>query len=246
MRSDAVHRVLEAELAAARERRGGTPPQVLDVGGGSGVWAVPLASAGCEVTVVDPSPNALATLQRRAYDAGVAERITALQGDTDALDAFSPEGGADLVLGHGLLEFVDDVATSLRALVAAAAPGGAVSVLVVNRHAAVLSRALAGRVSEALRLFKDPDGRVAGSATDTLQRRFDSETLCQAINEAGLSVEVVQGQGVLSDLVPGAVLESSTTASDALAELELAAAAQPPLRDIATRLHAVGRVPARS
>ena len=62
MRPDAVQRVLDAELTAARERRGGEPPRVLDVGGGSGVWAVPLAAAGCVVTVVEPTPNALATL----------------------------------------------------------------------------------------------------------------------------------------------------------------------------------------
>lgn len=241
MRSDAVHRVLETELAEARRRRGSTP-EVLDVGGGSGVWAVPLASAGCAVTVVDPSPNALATLQRRAVDAGVAERIRALQGDTDALEAVGPPGGADLVLGHGLLEFVDDVSTSLRALTAATAPGGAVSVLVVNRYASVLQRALAGRVSEALRLFQDVDGRLDGPAGDTLQRRFDSDTLDRVLRESGLTVEIVQGQGVLSDLVPGSVLESSAGAADALAELELAAAARSPLRDVATRLHALGRV----
>ncbi|MDR7300590.1 class I SAM-dependent methyltransferase [Haloactinomyces albus] len=245
MRSDAVYRVLESELAEARRRRGGTP-EVLDVGGGSGVWAVPLASAECAVTVVDPSPNALATLQRRSAEAGVAERITALQGDTDALDAVSPPGGADLVLGHGLLEYVDDVSASLRALTAAAAPGGAVSVLVVNRYAAVLQRALAGRVSEALRLFRDADGRLDGPAGDTLQRRFDSDVLERMLREAGLAVETVQGQGVLSDLVPGSVLESGTGAADMLAELELAAAARSPLRDIATRLHALGRVPSRS
>lgn len=240
MRSDAVHRVLETELAEARRRRGGEVPQVLDVGGGSGVWAVPLAAADCAVTVVDPSPNALATLQRRAAEAGVAGRITALQGDTDALEAVRPRGGADLVLGHGLLEFVDDVPSSLRALVDATTPGGVVSVLVANRYAAVLARALAGRVGEALRLFQDPDGRLDGSA-DTVQRRFDSDTLQRMLGEAGLTVEIVQGQGVLSDIVPGSVLESGTGAAEALAELELAAAGRPPLRDVATRLHAFGR-----
>jgi S-adenosylmethionine-dependent methyltransferase len=241
MRSDPVHRVLEAELADARRRRDGRPPEVLDVGGGSGVWAVPLASAGCAVTVVDPSPNALATLQRRAADAGVSDRVKALQGDTDALAAISPPGGADLVLGHGLLEFVDDVEGSLRALVSVTAPGGAVSLLVVNRYAAILARAVTGRVSEALRLFRDPHGRL-DIAADTLQRRFDSDGLRRTMDDAGLVVELVQGQSVLSDLVPGSVLDSGTGAHEALAELELAAATQPPLRDIATRLHALGRV----
>lgn len=241
MRSDVVQRVLEAELVQARQRRGGAVPQVLDVGGGSGVWAVPLAASGCEVTVVDPSPNALSTLQRRAADANVSDRIKALQGDSEALEALRPAEGVDLVIGHGLLEVVDDVPAALRALQSAVAPGGALSVLVANRYAAVLGRAVAGRVPEALRLFRDPEGRLDGGANDPLLRRFDSAGLTRLLEKAGMRVEVLQGQGVLWDLVPASVLESS---AEALGELEIAAAAQPPLRDIATRLHALARVPA--
>ncbi|MGO1049893.1 class I SAM-dependent methyltransferase [Crossiella sp. CA198] len=238
MRSDAVHRVLEAELAAVRDR-GVSAPRVLDVGGGSGVWAVLLAAAGCAVTVVEPSPNALATLQRRAREAGVADRVTAVQGDVDfLLDVVEP-GGADLVLGHGLLEVVDDVTAAIAALAAAAVPGGVVSVLVANRYAALVGRALAGRLGEARRLLDDPDGRVGPA--DQLQRRFDADSLGELLAGAGLAVEVLQGDGVLTDLVPGAVLDATPGAAEALAELELAAAARPPLRDLATRLHAVGR-----
>ncbi len=241
MRSDAVHRVLEDELTEARHRRGGDPPQVLDVGGGSGVWAVPLAATGCVVTVVDPSPNALAMLQRRAAEAGVSEWINPAQGDTDALRNLSPEGGADLVLGHGLLEYVDDVAASLRTMIAVTAPSGAVSVLVANRYAAVLGRALAGNLPEALNLYRNVDGRVADSA-EPLQRRFDTQSLTAALTEGGLDVELIQGQGVLSDLVPGSTVETNPKALEALLELERASSAQPPLRDIATRLHGIGRV----
>ncbi|MCK2243191.1 MULTISPECIES: bifunctional 2-polyprenyl-6-hydroxyphenol methylase/3-demethylubiquinol 3-O-methyltransferase UbiG [unclassified Crossiella] len=238
MRSDAVHRVLEAELAAVRDR-GVSAPRVLDVGGGSGVWAVLLAAAGCAVTVVEPSPNALATLQRRAREAGVADRVTAVQGDVDfLLDVVEP-GGADLVLGHGLLEVVDDVTAAIAALAAAAVPGGVVSVLVANRYAALVGRALAGRLGEARRLLDDPDGRVGPA--DQLQRRFDADSLGELLAGAGLAIEVLQGDGVLTDLVPGAVLDATPGAAEALAELELAAAARPPLRDLATRLHAVGR-----
>ena len=45
---------------------------VLDVGGGTGGLAVPLAALGHRVTVVDPSPDALAALARRASESGVA------------------------------------------------------------------------------------------------------------------------------------------------------------------------------
>ena len=84
MRPDAVRRVLDAELTAARDRRGAAP-HVLDVGAGSGVLAVSLAADGCAVTVVEPSPNALATLHRRAATAGAADRVRGVQGDGDRM-----------------------------------------------------------------------------------------------------------------------------------------------------------------
>ncbi|ONI70549.1 SAM-dependent methyltransferase [Actinosynnema sp. ALI-1.44] len=238
MRPDAVRRVLYAELAAVRERRAGESPRVLDVGGGSGVWAVPLAAAGCAVTVVDPSPNALATLHRRAQEAGVVESITAVQGDSDALAQLVPAESVDLVLGHGVLEVVDDPKTTIAAMAEATVPGGLVSVLVANQYAAVLHRAITGRLVDARRLLDDPAGQLA---EESLSRRYDIARLTQLLVDGGLTVELVQGHGVVSELVPGAVLEGNPGAAEALAQLELAAATTPPLRDVAARLHAIGR-----
>ncbi|GLY39174.1 methyltransferase [Amycolatopsis sp. NBRC 101858] len=230
--SGAVRRVLEAELKAARAR-GAEHPRVVDVGGGSGGWAVPFAAAGCRVTVVEPSPNALATLQRRAEEEGVSELITVVADDSDALGRHVEAGSADLVLAHGLLEIVDDPAAVLTALATAVAPGGAVSVLVANRHAAVLNRALSGRVGEAQRLLESTDGVVPG---DTVLRRYSAAGLRADLEAAGLEVVSLQGDRVISDLVGGDVRD------DELAEFERVAAASPALRDIAGRLHAVARL----
>src|SRR3954469_24915624 len=83
----------------------GTPLRVLDVGGGSGMFAVPLAGLGHQVTVVDPSADALATLHRRAATAGAAERGRGIQGDGDRMLAALPDGELfDLVLCHFVLE----------------------------------------------------------------------------------------------------------------------------------------------
>ncbi|MBV9012267.1 MAG: methyltransferase domain-containing protein [Pseudonocardiales bacterium] len=243
MRASAVHRALEAEVAVARQRLGAAP-RVLDVGGGSGVWAVPLARLGCVVTVVEPSPNALAALYRRVADAGVEQLVNPVQGDADSLADAVPAASAELVLGHGLLEVVEDPAQAVRALANATAPGGAVSVLVANRYAAVLVRALAGRLVQARRALDDPHGRL-GTA-DPVLRRFDTEGLVALLAASGLGVELVQGDGVVADLVPGGVLEAHPGAAEALAEFELSAAGRAPLRDIASRLHALARRPAIS
>jgi S-adenosylmethionine-dependent methyltransferase len=233
----AVHRALRAELTKARQRRGAQPVRVLDVGGGSGAWAVPMAAEGCQVTVVDTSPNALAALRGRAREAGVASRVFAVQGDVHVLtDVVSPEG-ADLVLGHGLLEVVDDVTSAVGQLTEATVLGGAVSVLVAGRHGAALAQAHAGRVAQARAVLADPAGR--SGAHDPLQRRLSLAALRGLLESAGvLSIELVQGDGVFEGWLPAAVQVADP---DGVAQLESIMSGTSELLVLAARLHVLAR-----
>lgn len=225
---------------------------VIDVGGGSGTRAVPLARLGCTVVVVDSSIDALAILGRRAADAGVAARVTGRQADAAALSTVVPAGSADLVLCHHLLETVDDPAATVAAIAAALKPGGVASVLVAGRFAAVLAQAAAGRFGDASAMLADPDGRFG--AHDPLRRRFDVAGLERLLHDGGLLTEVVTGVGVLSGLPignhrPGA--RPGPTASGqpraigtpllepSVADLESQLSRHRQLREIATDLHAV-------
>jgi SAM-dependent methyltransferase len=228
-----VSAALDADRKAA--------PQVVDVGGGSGTRAVPLAIAGCRVTVVDSSVDALAILHRRAEDAGVADRVAGVQADADLLGTVVPSGTADLVLCHHLLEEVDDPAAVVGALATAVRPGGQVSVLVAGRLGAILGQTLAGRFAEAQAMLTDPQGRYFG--TDPLRRRYDVSGIVDLLAAAGLSVTSVTGVGVLSGLVSGAARQSAAGGDGALAGLEVLAAGHPALREIATDLHAVATRP---
>lgn len=211
----------------------------VDVGGGTGGFAVPLALAGHSVTVVDASPDALAALTRRAAEAGVAHRIHAVQGDGDALADLVPTGSVDLVLCHSLLEVVDDPAKVVAALAGTLRPGGAASVVVASRAAAVLARAIGGHLGAASAVLTHPDGRA--DAKDRLLRRYDVAGATGLLTGAGLEVEEVHGVRVVADLVPGMVAESE---HEALLEFELAVAGVPPYRDFATQLHLLARRPA--
>jgi S-adenosylmethionine-dependent methyltransferase len=228
--------VVWAALRAEIDR--GESLVVLDVGGGTGGFAVPLAEAGHRVTVVDASPDALAALTRRADEAGVAGRISAVQGDGDRLAELIAPGSVDLILCHSLLEVVDDPRTVVDALAGALRPGGAASVLVANRAAAVLSRAMNGHLDAAAAVLSDPDGRAGPG--DKLRRRFDAESAAALLRAAGLVVEGIHGVRVLADLLPGAVADADP---EALLAFELAAADRPPYRDIATQLHLYARRP---
>jgi S-adenosylmethionine-dependent methyltransferase len=233
-RTAAVWTVLRRELKA----HAGRELTVLDVGGGTGGFAVPMAEAGHNVTVVDASPDALAALTRRAAEAGVADRIRAVQGDGDALAGLIPPGSVDLILCHAVLEVVDDPAGVVAAIATALRPGGAVSLLVAGRAAAILGRAVNGHLDAASALLTDADGRAG--PRDTLRRRYDAETAAALLSDAGLTVEEIHGVRVLADLLPAAVVESDP---QAMLELELALSARPPFRDIASQLHLFARRP---
>lgn len=231
-RTAVIWSVLRAEL----DRRAGAELTVLDVGGGTGGFAVPLAQAGHRVTVVDASPDALAALTRRAVDAGVADRVRAVQGDGDALAGLVEPASVDMVLCHAVLEVVDDPAAVVAALADALHPGGAASALVAGQAAAVLGRAMTGHLDVAAMLAADPAG--AAGPRDTLRRRFAADDAAALLTAAGLDVEEVHGVRVLTDLLPAAVADGQPAA---LLELELALAARPPWRDLAAQLHLFAR-----
>ena len=77
VRTAVVWELLSAVLAEAASR---PPLVVVDAGGGTGGFAVPLAEAGHQVTVVDPSPDSLAALQRRAAEKGLQVEAAAGRG----------------------------------------------------------------------------------------------------------------------------------------------------------------------
>ena len=227
----------------------GADLSVVDVGGGTGGFAVRAAELGHRVTVVDPSPDALAILSRRAEESGVADRVTGRQGDLASVAELLPDGGADVVLCHGVLEIVEDPTASLRTLAGVLRPGGTLSLLVAQRHAAVLARAMAGHFVQARTLLDAaPLGRAGTSAgassagaepgQGTLQR-FTAEEVHDLLEQSGFSVRSMHAVRVFTDLVPGSLLDLEPGAAQALVELEQAVADRPEYLPLATQLHAL-------
>ncbi len=233
------------DLVAERADALGRPLRVLDLGGGTGELAVPLAELGtglvADVTVVDPSPDALAALARRAADSGVHTRVHGRQGDADTLADLLPERAFDLVCCHGVLEVVDDPAATLAVLATSLADDGYLSLLVAGRLAAVWARALAGELGQAHTALTSPDGRWG--AHDPLPRRFDLAQLRGLVEDAGLQVQRWHGIRLLADLVPSTAVDTDAERA-ALIALEdgLAGhAAYPFLGELGAALHVLAR-----
>ncbi|CUW27896.1 methyltransferase [Streptomyces reticuli] len=238
LRTAVVWEVLQDALDRRVKATGRDSLDVLDTGGGSGNFAVPVARLGHRVTVVDPSPNALFALERRAAEAGVADRVRGVQGDVHGLFDVVERGSYDAVLCHGVLEYVDDPAEGIRNAVAALRAEGVLSLLAAGLGGAVLARALAGHFTEARQALQDPDGRWGPG--DPMPRRFTAEQLTALVEGAGLRVGAVHGVRVFADLVPGVLVDTEPGASEALLKLEAAAAELPAFHSVATQLHVLG------
>ena len=280
--SSLVWDVLARVIAERAAQTGRAALDIVDVGAGTGGFAVSIARRGHRVTVVDPSPDALAAARWRAAEAGIT--LTEVQGEAVDLPALVGQpgasgssagsvfgagsagsaGGADLVICHNVLEYVDSPSDALSAVARVLRPGGTVSVLAANSVAAVLQRALAGKYAEARALLPavlpaaggPASGSVsvgavsvgsvsasavsasAGPGSASVPRRFTLPALTALLEGAGLRPGDAHGIKIFASLLPGAAADPA--AAEALRELEEAAASCPPLRDIATRLHVLG------
>ncbi len=215
----------------------GSGGDVLDIGGGTGGFAVRVAELGHRVLVVDPSPDALAALDRRARESGVADRVTGQQGDLSTLLDVTGPDSADVVLCHGVLEVVDDPAAALATIAEVLRPGGVLSLLVAQRHAAVVARAMAGHFQQAMALLDSPEQSASGRSG----RRFTREELDVLLPAAGLQPTAVHAIRVFSDLVPGSLLDLEPGATQALVELEHAVAERPEYLPLAAQIHVIAQ-----
>jgi len=216
-----VGRLERGDMARAR---------VVDIGGGTGGFAVRLAREGHAVTVVDPSPDALAALARRADEAGVAGLVTGVQGDLTDIGTHVAPGSADVVLCHGVLEVVPDPAAALRTITGVLREGGLLSLLVAQRHAAVVARAMAGHFQQALGMLDDPVSGRGG-------RRYTADEVAALLADAGFTLEETHAVRVFADLVPGSLLDLEPGATAALVDLERAVAGRPEYLPLATQVH---------
>jgi len=134
-RYDMVNRVLSLGLDKSWRRRTvrrlqlGERPRVLDVATGTGDLAIDIArmTPGAEVIGLDPSKNMLAIAQDKVARRGLADRISFVVGDAQALPYRSCEMDA-ATIAFGIRN-VPDRPRALRELARVVRPGGRIAVL---------------------------------------------------------------------------------------------------------------------
>jgi SAM-dependent methyltransferase len=222
---------------------------VLDVGGGPGAYALPLAERGYEVRLVDPVP--LHVEHAREVAAG---RFAARLGD--ALELAEPDASADAVLLLGPLYHLVERPERLRALAEArrvVRAGGVVAAAAISRFASLLDGLVASGVREPefVEIVRRDlaDGRHVNPREHDRPDWFTTsyfhrpEELAAEVEEAGLELEAllaVEGPGWIAERVDE---DADPAADEVLLEALRTVEADPALLGMSLHLLAVARKP---
>ncbi len=222
------------DLTLERLNRALPPPpvRILDAGGGTGAFAIPLARIGHDLTVVDQSADWLEHARLKADAAGVSLELVniGLESLTDA-----DLGRFDAVLCHAVLMYVEDPPAMLRTLRSVAASGAVLSLLEKNRDGIALRPGLQGDYAEARRLLTE---RQSVGRLGVENRAYAIGEWLTMLDDAGWQPQDWVGIRLFSDHAPA---DLDADAYAALLDLERAAAAIDPYRQVSRLVHFVAR-----
>lgn len=236
VRTYVMHRHLMEHLPSA-------PARVLDVGGGAGHQSFPLAQAGYDVTVLDPSPAMLEKARERLarLPDDVQRRVTLVEASgEDAEEAVRGERFAG-VLCHGVLGYLDEPEPVIDQVCRCAADGGVVSIMTANAHAAAVRPAMERRWADALAAF---DTRHEIGVLGVPGHADTVEELSELIRVHGVEPEAWYGVWLFVDWLEfgGTELDPADAEQvEATAAVELEASRRDPYRALSRVFHLVGR-----
>jgi S-adenosylmethionine-dependent methyltransferase len=219
------------------------PATVLDVGGGAGHQSFPLARAGYDVTLLDPSSAMLDKARQRLQRLPdqTQRRVTLVEADGESAEAAVNGRRFAAVLCHGVLGYLERPEPLVEQLCRCVAPGGLVSVMAGNAEAMAVRPALERRWEDALASF---DVRSETGVLGVPTRADTVDELSDLLRTRG--VEPVRWYGVWLfvdwlDLSGAAVDPADARQVAAAAAVELEAGRRDPYRRLSRIFHLVGR-----
>ena len=220
-----------------RHHLGPAPPRVVDVGGGAGHQSLPLARAGYEVTIVDPSPAMLERAAQRltTEDDTVAARVRLVRASgEDAPRCSTVQRSTRSSATECSCTSTSRSRSSARS---ATSPllRGVVSIVAKNAEVMAMRHAHEGDWAGAIAAF-DPTGRSTASAS-TPRRPIDH--LSTLISNHGVEPTAWYGVRLFTDgWTPD---RPNTDPDDLVLPAELMASQRDPYRRLSRLFHLVGR-----
>ena len=228
------------------------PATVVDVGGGAGVYAIPLASAGYQVQLIDPVPLHVEQAEAAARQAGIA--LASISAG-DARDLPMADDSADAVLLLGPLYHLtsrEDRVTALREARRVLRPGGIAVAKALSRFYPVFEE-LAGGTPASLEVLDDTarflaDGQYRNPGADpahfTTSYFHRPEELAEEIADAGLELrQLVAASGSVKLLPRLSELLDLPAARDHLLSVLRLLEAEPSLLGMSQNFVAIAQAP---
>jgi S-adenosylmethionine-dependent methyltransferase len=219
------------------------PATVLDIGGGAGHQSFPLAQAGYDVTLLDPSPAMLdkARQRLRRLPAEVQRRVTLVQADGEHADEAVNGRRFPAVLCHGVLGYLEQTEPLVDQLCRCAAADGVVSIMTANAKTMAVRPALERRWDDALAAF---DATREVGVLGVPGRADTVEHLSELMQSRGVEPQRWYGVWLFVDWLEfsGAELDPSDAEQvAATAAVELEAGRRDPYRQLSRVFHLLGR-----
>lgn len=219
------------------------PAPVLDVGGGAGHQSFPLAQAGYDVTLLDPSPAMLTKARGRLERLPDEDRRRVTFVEADGLDAEDAVEGQrfSAVLCHGVIGYLERPEPLVDQLCRCTADGGIVSIMTGNANAGAVRPALERRWDDALSSF---DARHEIGVLGVRGRADTVDELSDLMRRGGVEPVRWYGGWLFVDWLEFSGVELDPDDEEqvqATAAVELEASRRDPYRGISRVFHLVGR-----
>ena len=175
--------------------------KILELGGGTGHWTVPLAKPGHRVTMIEISGGMLSVAREKIKREGLENLVELHHGDMEKLDDF-PSDNFDLVLTTGgSLNYCPDYRGVIRQMGRVCKPGGHVFVDPTSRFYH-LSDLLKGKKFKAIGdLLQTGNINVDFQGLKVTRHDFEFRELLSLLEEEGLKVTTVLGNSVIVGIV---------------------------------------------
>jgi S-adenosylmethionine-dependent methyltransferase len=207
---------------------------VLDVGCGQGTQALLLASGGCHVTGVDPSPELLRLCAQNAAAEHLV--IDLVQGRIENLAEILAGQEFDLVCCHGVMMYMGDRRSMLQNLADRLVGGGHLSVTFRNAHALAMRPGLRRDWVAAISAFESRDYVNDLGLKATADRLEDIDLV---LGYVGLDMVGWWGVRVFNDAISTGTAPPDQEELLLLFDAEEKAGSTDPYRWMASQLHVV-------
>ena len=222
---------------------------ILDLGGGTGIWALRIAAEGYPVVLTDISPGLLDRAREKIQVANLGEKIRIQQADMCDLSAFG-DCGHVLVLALGdPLSYCDDADQALREIHRVTAEDGILIGDVENRYRAALSTRRATCWKDAKKILLEGWAHWPEQDNPAPIRQFTPSEIKQLLVATDWTVIDMHPGRVLWSLVSEQILQEATESDETLGEmvdLEQQLREDPALLGCGTEIQFVARKPAQS